>query len=158
MRTETPKTLNELVAKTLATELMDQYNLSDKGWKFYFNDNRSRLGVCKEYDKSIELSIWHCNNSPFAEVKNILLHEIAHAIVGCRHQHNSVWRNKAIQIGCTGDRCGVMNAPHKFTGTCPNCGKTFKKNKRGNIACGNCCKRMNGGKYSKDFQLIWNRN
>ena len=34
------------------------------------------------------------------EVKNTLLHEIAHALVGPGHRHNRVWRQKAREIGC----------------------------------------------------------
>jgi hypothetical protein len=158
MRTHLPSNLVQIKVKDLANELMYKYNLLETGWRFYFNDNRSRLGVCKEYQRSIELSIWHVNNSPFEAVKNTLLHEIAHAIVGCRHMHNNVWRSKAIEIGCNGERCGHMNAPSKYTGTCPNCGKIISANKRRNIACGNCCKRLNGGKYSKEFKINFTRN
>ena len=39
------------------------------------------------------------------EVKDTLLHEIAHALVGSQHQHNTTWRDKAIEIGCKGNRC-----------------------------------------------------
>lgn len=158
MRTQSTSTVTELVIRKMAYELMHQYNLLETGWQFYFNDNRSRLGVCKEYNKSIELSIWHVNNSPFESVKNTLLHEIAHAIVGCRNQHNNVWRNKAIEIGCNGERCGHMNAPYKYTAVCNNCEKTFQVNKRGNKACGYCCKRLNSGRYAEEFKLSFVRN
>lgn len=158
MRTQTPSTVTELVVRKMANEFMAEYNLLDKGWQFYFNDNRSRLGVCKEYNKSIELSIWHVNNSPLEEVKNILLHEIAHAIVGCRNMHNNVWRAKAIEIGCNGERCGIMNAPKKYTGICPNCERTITTNRRLDRACGVCCRRFAGGQYSHVFKFIYNNN
>lgn len=158
MRTQATSTVNELVIRKMAYELMHQYNLLETGWQFYFNDNRSRLGVCKEYNKSIELSIWHVNNSPFESVKNTLLHEIAHAIVGCRHQHNNVWRSKAIEIGCNGERCGVMNSPKKYTGICPNCERRISVNRRTDRACAVCCRRFNGGKYSIDFKFIYQNN
>ena len=40
-----------------------------------------------------------------AEIEDTLLHEIAHALVGRRHHHDAVWRAKAREIGCTGQRC-----------------------------------------------------
>lgn len=39
------------------------------------------------------------------DIKNTILHEIAHALVGHKEGHNKVWKDKAIEIGCTGDRC-----------------------------------------------------
>lgn len=159
MRTQATSTVTELVIRKLANELMHQYNLVEKGWQFYFNDNRSRLGVCKEYNKSIELSIWHVNNSPFESVKNTLLHEIAHAIVGCRHQHNNVWRRKAIEIGCTGERCGYMNAPYKYTAVCRNCDYSIQVNRASTrSACGRCCNKFNNGRFSSEYTFIFNRN
>jgi hypothetical protein len=158
MRTQIASTLVQIRIKNLAKELMHQFNLLETGWQFYFNDNRSRLGVCKERDLSIELSIFHVDNSPFESVKNTLLHEIAHAIVGCRHMHNHVWRSKAIEIGCTGERCGVMNAPKKYTGVCPNCERHVSFNRRTDRACGVCCRRFNGGGYSSDFKFIYQTN
>jgi len=158
MRTQATSTVTQLVIRKMAYELMHEYNLLEKGWQFYFNDNRSRLGVCKEYNKSIELSIWHVNNSPFEAVKNTLLHEIAHAIVGCRHQHNNVWRSKAIEIGCNGERCGVMNAPYKYTAICRNCEYTFQTNRRANTACSRCCRKFNNGKYNSEYSFIYKVN
>jgi hypothetical protein len=158
MRTQAASTVAEIVIRKMAHELMGHYNLSQTGWEFYFNDNRSRLGVCKDYNKSIELSVWHVNNSPFESVKNTLLHEIAHAIVGCGHQHNHVWRRKAIEIGCDGERCGTMNAPYKYTAICSNCETTYQTNRASNKACGRCCKKFNSGRYSSEYKFIFNRN
>ena len=46
-----------------------------------------------------------------ASIKDTILHEIAHALVGVRRKnnkwliHDKVWRDKAISIGCSGKRC-----------------------------------------------------
>lgn len=155
MRTPSAKTPVQLRAKHLAWELFETYGLNEKGWKFYFNDNRSRLGVCKEYEKTIELSIFHCEQNPFDAIRNTIIHEIAHAVVGCHHMHNDVWRKKAIEMGCTGERCGFMRAPKKFVGHCLNCEREVQTNRRTNIACNTCCNRLNGGNYTADFKIIW---
>ena len=39
-------------------------------------------------------------------VKNTLLHEIAHALAGHEHNHDEVWKATARSIGCDGCRCG----------------------------------------------------
>jgi hypothetical protein len=33
------------------------------------------------------------------DIKNTILHEIAHAIVGENHGHRQVWQEKAIELG-----------------------------------------------------------
>lgn len=35
--------------------------------------------------------------------KQVLLHEIAHALLGPDHGHDQVWKDKALQIGCRPD-------------------------------------------------------
>ena len=67
-----------------------------------------RFGVCKYKGKSIGMSS-HFLNSPTTTiqlVKNTLLHEIAHALVGGQHHHDKVWMKMALSIGCDGCRCG----------------------------------------------------
>ncbi len=36
-------------------------------------------------------------------MKQVLLHEVAHALVGPDHGHDQVWKDKALQIGCRPD-------------------------------------------------------
>lgn len=36
------------------------------------------------------------------KIKNVILHEIAHVLVGSENDHNSVWRKKCIEIGGNG--------------------------------------------------------
>ena len=45
------------------------------------------------------------------EVLDTILHEIAHALVGPQHGHDAVWRAKAREIGCTGERCVSSDSP-----------------------------------------------
>lgn len=37
-------------------------------------------------------------------IKNVILHEIAHALVGVDEGHSEVWKQRAIEIGCDGKR------------------------------------------------------
>ena len=59
---------------------------------------------------------------PDEEVRDTILHEIAHALVGPRHGHDEVWRAMALRIGCSGERCVSDDAPGiegDWVGTCP---------------------------------------
>ena len=111
-----------------ANLLLTQSGLKDKGWKFRINSNRSRLGVCRYRTRYIEISQFHLT-SPATEIRNTILHEIAHAIVGAGHGHGPVWKAKAKEIGCTGERCGQMDAPAKYHGVCPKCNIVVKRNR-----------------------------
>lgn len=130
------------------------------GWHFKFNKNKRRLGVCKYRNRMIELSIYIFSLGD-NEVRNTILHEIAHAKVGPTHGHNHVWRSAALAIGCTGDRCGgvMLDAPARYIGTCSTCNATlrrFKKTRYMNTtACAKCCRKYNGGKYDSRFIVTW---
>lgn len=165
-------TLSEIEA--LALELMTEHGLIQKGWTLRFDNSKRRAGLCCEdrlngnyISLSKVLLPLHTNES----VKNTILHEIAHALVGCKHGHNRVWVKKAKEIGCNGKRCYNNNAfieggkeaiiaQSKYTMTCPKCGKksaAHRKPKR-KKACGDCCRAHNGGKYTEKYKLILTQN
>jgi hypothetical protein len=131
--------------KALALELMDEHGLSENGWNFYFNDNRSSLGLCRYVSKVIELSIHFVDNSGMFAVRDIILHEIAHALVGWEAGHGTKWKQKAIEIGGTGNRCGEMNTPFKFKGECT--GHWHKANQRKVHFCKDC-----------ESPIVWSKN
>lgn len=126
------------------------------GWKAVITENRSRLGYCHWGKKTIGLSIYHVTGSSEDAVMNTILHEIAHALVGpSSNPHGLAWQRKALEIGCNAERCGVMNAPKKFTGCCPSCSKEFKVNRRTTFGCADCCKQYNYGRYSDKYRIVW---
>ena len=104
--------------------LMDEHGLD--GWAIKWNGNlKRRLGQCQFSNETLEFST---NLTLLADdrVRNIALHEIAHALVGPGHGHDRVWQACARRIGCDGKRCqhieeGVL-PPAKYTITC-QCGK-----------------------------------
>ena len=117
------------VAKNMAVSLMKEHGLLYRGWQFEFNTRKGAYGVCAHSKKIIYLSILYTRamKNP-NEVKNIILHEIAHALVGSGHGHNYVWRRKALEIGCDGQRCNTYeledkHVSYKYLATCPCCGK-----------------------------------
>lgn len=148
------------VAQELAINLMEKHGLIDKGWQFEFDNARRRFGVCRFRNKRIGLSKNLVNLNDEAKVKDTILHEIAHALVGSKHGHDWVWRRKAIEIGCNGERCynsKEVNMPQsKYIAECNGCGYTHKKHRtpKKSSSCGKC----SGGRYNPTYKLEWKLN
>lgn len=140
-------------AKELAINLMHKHSLIDKGWQFIFNNAKTRLGRCSSKRKTISLSKNFLPIVSEEETIDTVLHEIAHAIVGVKHGHNHIWRQKAIEIGCNGNRLyhGEAKIEPKYIGTCPTCGRVIKRHRRTRISCGKCGK----GVFNSKHLFIW---
>jgi hypothetical protein len=127
-------------AKMLAIELLDNHGLLEKGWYFEFDRAKRRFGCCNYGIKRISLSKPLTELRTYEMVRNTILHEIAHALVGSKHNHDNVWKAKAIEIGCNGDRCSSdVRLEPKYIGTCPN-GHIHKRHRipRSRQSCGAC--------------------
>lgn len=107
-------------AKDMILNEMKKHKLL--GWSFCFNNRRRSLGVCFEFDKRIELSKYHVLADTEEKVKDTILHEIAHALVGSEHRHNIFWQLKAKEIGLTKPtRCSGSQLKGKYAVQCPKC-------------------------------------
>lgn len=105
----------------LAELLLNEHELFDKGWRFSFDRAKRRAGSCKFSNKEITLAKAYAEQEDFKEIKNTILHEIAHALVGPKHGHNEIWRQKALEIGCDAERCHyVVFSKPKYKLTCIN--------------------------------------
>jgi predicted SprT family Zn-dependent metalloprotease len=147
--------LNEVQA--LAISLMDQYGLLDKGWYFKFNNRKTSFGVCKGRKKAIELSKPLCELNGLYEVNDVILHEIAHALVGVKQGHNDVWKRKCIEIGAKPERCYSserVNTPQlRYVATCGGCGKIHDKARKPNPITKIACLCQNGKAWSEKIVL-----
>jgi predicted SprT family Zn-dependent metalloprotease len=143
-----------LKAYQLGVTLMEKYNLDKMDWSFEFDNAKRRFGCCNYRKKKITLSAPLTELRDESFVKNTILHEIAHALVGGRHGHDNVWRAKAIEIGCNGNRCSSdVEIKGKWIGTCPN-GHTKHRHRKpsGSISCGTCS-NVYDPKYTINFKL-----
>ena len=107
-------------AGRLGRRLLDEHGLHD--WTIAFDRAKRRAGVCRPGAREIGLSAPLTSIHPESEVRDTILHEIAHALVGTRHGHDEVWRAMATRIGCSGERCSSEDAPGidgDWVGTCP---------------------------------------
>jgi SprT-like family len=99
------------VTKALAMgrSLLHEHGLD--GWRLVADRAKTRAGVCRYGRRQIGISAPLTALHDEAEVRDTILHEIAHALVGPEHGHDAVWRAKAIEIGSSGERCVSPDAP-----------------------------------------------
>ena len=90
-------------ANILALDLMSKHGLS--GWTFRFDDSKRRFGVCRSSLKEIALSLELTKLNPEEQVKDTLLHEVAHALCGPGVGHGWQWKRMARHIGANPLRC-----------------------------------------------------
>lgn len=122
-------------AHDLAVRLMAQHKLD--GWAFGFNNNVRRAGVCR-YPRAggagrIELSRHFVENNTDDEVRDTILHEIAHALAGPDHGHDEVWRAKCREIGAKAERCygGEVAMPKgRWRAVCGACSREYDRHRR----------------------------
>ncbi len=55
--------------------------------------------MCSHRDKCIILNTFHVDTHPDPEIQDTILHEVAHALVGPKHNHDATWVTIAKQIG-----------------------------------------------------------
>jgi predicted SprT family Zn-dependent metalloprotease len=141
-------------AQTLAKQLIEQHGLKQHGWIFAFDNARRRFGCCNYRSRRITLSKHLVELNDEYKVKNTILHEIAHALTP-GHHHDWVWKRKALEIGCDGNRCysgKVVSTPEsKYIAVCKGCNHTHKKHRKPTrtSSCGTC----SGGRYNPTYQL-----
>lgn len=114
----------EEVALQMANDALKKHGLDVRGWTVEFDRAKRRLGCTKFRTRKITLSRFMVNAMSQKIVNDTILHEIAHALVGPRHGHDSVWKAKAREVGCSATTCGPrFEAPLKYVFKCqtPGC-------------------------------------
>ncbi|MDO4243084.1 MAG: SprT-like domain-containing protein [Actinomyces sp.] len=104
----------------LARMLMERHGVGD--WELGLDRARRRAGQTDHRRRRITLSRHLMALYEEAEVRETVLHEIAHARVGATHGHDAVWRAEARRIGASGERLVSQEAPRiegSWVGTCP---------------------------------------
>jgi predicted SprT family Zn-dependent metalloprotease len=148
--------LNE--ARDLAISLMKEHGIWSN-WNFEFDNAKRRFGCCNYRYKTITLSAPLTEINEVSRVRNTILHEIAHALCP-KQKHNHVWKAKAREIGCDGERCysskDVETIQGNYSATCVGCGKVHQRFRKAKYSssCGNC----SGGRYNEKYKLEWAKN
>lgn len=127
-------------AFAMAEDLLEHHGL--QGWTVAYDGAKKRAGICRFGPKVLGLSAPLTALHSEAEVRDTILHEIAHAIAGPRHGHDATWREIAVRIGCSGARCVSPDAPSvdpPWLGACP-AGHTAGRHRRPErvMTCSRC--------------------
>ena len=138
-------------AEMLAKELMQKHNVV---WTFLFDRANKRTGCCRHSTRTISLSYEYVVRNDVDNIRNTILHEIAHAIAGFDAGHGPEWREICIRIGARPDRCcsDTVEMPKgRWQATCKSCNRTFNsircpKRRRHCRECGQV-----NGKLEYDF-------
>lgn len=120
------------------------------GWRITVSSRMNRaLGKCRYRSKTIQLSPAHVQLNDAEKVRETVLHEIAHALVGPGHGHDHVWRAMAVKVGAKPVRCDHDAAmpSGKWVAVCPSCRQQFhlfRKPKTDRIRWCRACGPKNG--------------
>jgi predicted SprT family Zn-dependent metalloprotease len=136
-----------LEARRLALGLMRRHGLT--GWRLVFDNAKTRAGICRAVPREIGLSRVLTRLHSETDVRDTILHEIAHALVGPAHGHDAVWRAQALAIGCSAKRCVSTDAPRPpgpWVGVCPTGHRTTRHRQPTRVqSCGQCSRIFDPG-------------
>jgi SprT protein len=117
-------------AQQLAIRLLANHGLCD--WSFAFNRSKRQMGCCQYGPKVIELSRHFVERNTSDLIRDTLLHEIAHALVGPGHGHDVVWKAMCLRVGAKPER--LSNEPDmpqgRWQAICEGCGMRHHKYRR----------------------------
>lgn len=89
--------LNAVAA--MARRTMDAHGLAD--WTLAFVESGRRLGDCSFRDRVIRIARGHALDGSDEQIRDTVLHEIAHALAGPLAGHGPLWKAAARRIGAT---------------------------------------------------------
>ena len=124
--------MNLWQAEEIVKAEFTKYNLYAQGWTFQWDRAKQRFGQCTYKNKTIKMSRELTELNNVEQFTDTLRNEIAHAIVGPGHHHNTKWQIAAIQVGAKPERCygaDVIEGPAPWTGTCKDCGMVTKRHR-----------------------------
>ena len=132
-------------AEQLARTLMAEHGLIAAGWQFAWSRGKKELGCCsikeqrhritgeKQQIKLIRLSRYLVTMNSDEEVRDTILHEIAHALAGVENGHNDKWQAMCRKVGAkpkrlAGKEVNVVAAP--FAVICCDCEKVLAERRK----------------------------
>lgn len=138
-------------------------------WKFKFDTARVRFGCCWYDRQLITLAKALVEINSEEEVRDTILHEIAHALTPNDRGHGQSWKNMARKVGAKPERCysslDVATITYHWMATCKLCnrnlGERVQRNCPGIIACYDCFNQakaagihFNVGEHTAIFKKI----
>ncbi|MGA8209029.1 MAG: SprT-like domain-containing protein [Nocardioidaceae bacterium] len=123
-----------------AVRLLAEHGLGQ--WRVELDTAKRRAGVCRFRDRVIGLSAPLARLHSESEVRDTVLHEIAHALSGPGAGHGPRWQAEARRLGCSTQRCLPADAPRvpgAWVGVC-RLGHVTERHRRPDrvVACARC--------------------
>ena len=148
-------------AKELAVSLMCKHALVSKGWSFQFDESVRRFGLCSYRTKTISLSRTLVELNPIEQVRDTILHEVAHALAGPTAKHGRVWQLMAQSIGARPERCyssdEVQTPTAPWQAVCQFCHRVIKRHRMSKrLALAWCSCPVSAAQHPKVY-LQWER-
>lgn len=94
---------------TYAREFMDKHGL--RHWSVALSHGMSTAGWCYDRKRLISLAYKVMENWSLTDVRDIILHEIAHALTPRDKGHGASWKAKCVEIGANPKRCYDESLP-----------------------------------------------
>lgn len=131
-------------------------HLRGLGWQFGFDNAKRRAGLCNYDKQQITVSRYLAAKFSDDEVHQILLHEVAHAMVGPGAGHGRVWKDTAAALGYVGGTTHHGEIAHEhatWVGECPagHAHYRFRKPTR-ESSCGRCQRS-----FSRAHMIRWQK-
>ena len=126
----------------ICADVMIKNNL-DK-WTVKVHSRRKALADCSSKLKTIRFSKHFLCIANREQLEGVTLHEIAHALVGPGHGHDTVFKQKCTELGVDSKYANAkaegISLPYKYSLTCTECFTTTKSNVKKRYSCSNCFK------------------
>ena len=123
-------------------EAMMREHLDVTAWSFGFDSAKRRAGLCSYTDQRITISKYLVSIHTFDESRQVMLHEIAHALSGKRAGHSKKWLETAKAIGYRAERFSgkaIAEQTAPWLGLCPAGHEHFRyRAPKGESSCGLC--------------------
>lgn len=139
--------------RNLAEGKMTEY-LDTSVWSFGWDSAKRRLGVCKYDEHRISLSRYLVDLHPLEDVRQVILHEVAHAMCGPRVGHGRKWKETASKLGYRHEKISgeeIGNATARYVGVCPNGHSAYRHRKpKTQLSCAKCSTR-----FDRRYLITW---
>lgn len=97
-------------AKTLAMQLLRQWELSHVQFQWTRGKRQFGAAVFHGKKRTLRLSRPLVELNSEEEVRDVILHEIAHFLAGHEAGHGPLWKRYAVLVGARPERCNTTAA------------------------------------------------
>jgi RimJ/RimL family protein N-acetyltransferase len=125
-------------------------------WSFTFDSGKRRACLCDHTNRRISLSKHLVQLLSIEQSRQVLWHEIGHALVGANHGHDKTWLAAATKLGYKNEKFSGRTIDENqatWLGMCPNGHKYYRYKKPTGVASCSLCNRG----FSPQHLITWNK-